>query len=63
MNGGVTNQNLPGIFIMVLRVKGKEVFIEKRKVEFVPRKLDEQELCGLCSLHDVIKVMRSKRKK
>lgn len=57
MNGGVTNQNPPRIFIMVLRVTGKEVFIEKRKVEFVPRKLDEQELCGLCSLPDVVKVI------
>ena len=37
--------------------------MEKRKVEFVPRKLDEQEVCGLRSLPDVVKVIRSKRKK
>jgi hypothetical protein len=38
-------------------VKGKDVFIEKRKVEFVTRKLDEWEVCGLRSLPDVVKVI------
>jgi hypothetical protein len=41
MNGGVTNYNPPGIFIVAWKVKGMDVFIEKSKVEFVPRKLDE----------------------